>query len=55
MDGLEFQNVQVDKSSPFFQFAQKPPSLRTSTSTSISSDHATSRPSPPPPFANLLY
>lgn len=42
MDGLEFQNAQVDKSSPFFQFSQKPPSLRTSTSTFISSDHATS-------------
>ncbi|KAI7776022.1 hypothetical protein LA080_005892 [Diaporthe eres] len=27
MDGLEFQNVQVDKSSPFFQFAQQPPAL----------------------------
>lgn len=44
MDGLEFQNAQVDKSSPFIQFAQKPPALRTSMSmsTSSSSDYATS-------------
>ncbi|KAJ0123812.1 hypothetical protein J7T55_012282 [Diaporthe amygdali] len=27
MDGLEFQNAQFDKSSPFIQFAQQPPPL----------------------------
>lgn len=48
MDGLEFQNVQVDKSSPFIQFVQKPPALRTSTSKSTASDHATSSSSPKP-------
>ena len=48
MDGLEFQNVQVDKSSPFFQFAQQPPALRTSTRMSTSLDHGNSSSSPKP-------
>lgn len=48
MDGLEFQNVQVDKSSPFFQFAQRPPAPRTFTSHSLSSDHATTSSLPAP-------
>ncbi|KAI3400745.1 hypothetical protein diail_1954 [Diaporthe ilicicola] len=44
MDGLEFQNAQFDKSSPFIQFAQQPPPLGMSASIPMSSDHA---PTPP--------
>lgn len=52
MDGLEFQNARVDKSSPFYQFAQRPPAIRMSTSLSISSDHATSSQSSTPTQAS---